>query len=234
MGKDTTPFEYALYGLTPEGQFPTDRFTDRIREAMSTPPFGFDIRPKDSLAFVRESDDDTDVLVGQWSLEPVWLRDPKALKLATFNARADKLTSSGTWKHAASHARCVVPVSGFYEWQIIPGGTPSRPNKQKWWIYRSEQQPLILAGLYARHTWGDSFTVVTTDANAMMAEIHNAKERMPVVLDPDQAERWLDPAITDIEELRDLLQPSPVEWLDAHKVRKLSGDGPQLIEPIES
>ncbi len=205
----------------------------RLNRAAKKPPFGYNIAPTQSLAFVREPrDGDDGVVVGRWGLDPVFLKtEAQALEFRrtnryTFNARDDRLTG-GMWGYAAKHSRCVVPITGFYEWQKI-----SEKTKQPWWIYDPDEEPLLLAGLCAWHPWGESFTIVTTDANEMMAEIHNTNQRMPVLLTLESVPRWLDPEQTEIEELRDLTRPAPEDWLTAHKVKPLKGDGPGLIERL--
>lgn len=190
--------------------------------------FGYNIAPSESLAFIRATKaGGYEALDGRWGLEPQWAKSPDKVMGLWFNARAEGAADKPAFRDAMRTARCVVPVDGFYEWQKVDGG------KQPWYVYRADGQPLLLAGLYARHSWGDSFTIITTEANSLMANLH---DRMPAVLAPADAERWCDPQITDPALVEDLLRPCPSEWLAAHKVSKAVGnvrnDSPELIEPV--
>lgn len=206
-----------------------DEFYARLQKAMVTGRLGFNITPTAELAFVREAPED-DVLVGRWGLEPRWAKTPESVKSLLFNARSESAAEKPSFRDAMKSSRCVVPVDGFYEWQKLEDG-----SKQPWWIYRADGQPMLFAGLYARHKWGDSFTILTTAPNSLMANLH---DRMPVILDPADVPRWCDPSITNPELVEDLLRPCPSEWLAAHTVSKAVGnvrnDSPQLTEPVET
>lgn len=190
--------------------------------------FGYNIAPSESLAFIRaKQGGSNEALAGRWGLEPQWAKSPDKVMGLWFNARSEGAADKPAFRDALKTARCVVPIDGFYEWQKVDSG------KQPWFIYRADGLPMLLAGLYARHSWGDSFTVLTTAANALMANLH---DRMPVILDPEDTPRWLDPLVTDPSLVEDLMAPCPPEWLEAHMVSKAVGnvrnDSPELIEPI--
>lgn len=189
--------------------------------------FGYNIAPSETLAFIREKHGVNEALAGRWGLEPQWAKSPDKVMGLWFNARSESAAEKPAFRDALRNARCVVPVDGFFEWQKVEGG------KQPWFVYRADKQPLLLAGLYARHSWGDSFTVLTTAANSLMANLH---DRMPVILAPEDAPRWLDSELTDITLVEDLMRPCPPEWLAAHPVSKAVGntrnDSPDLIAPI--
>lgn len=108
--------------------------------------------------------------------------DPKR---NTFNARAEGLADSGLWKRPLHRHRCIVPISGFYEWRK-PERTAFR--------FTVKDQPLFgLAGLWDAwkapdETWLQSFTIITTDPNVVCATIH---DRMPVILQPKDFDEWL-------------------------------------------
>jgi len=110
------------------------------------------------------------------------------MKAATFNVRAETVTDKPVFREAFKRSRCVIPASGYYEWQDTPDG------KQPYYFTRRDGEPITIAGLW--DTWCDkqagetvkSCAMVITDANEFVAEVH---DRMPVILEVDQFERWL-------------------------------------------
>lgn len=187
---------------------------------------GFNVAPTSKVAFVRQADD-LEALVGRWGLEPHWAKDPKQVKALLFNARSETAAEKPAFRDAMKSSRCVVLVDGFYEWQA------GEDEKQPYFIHRADGMPMVMGGLYARHDWGDSFTILTTRPNSLMANLH---DRMPVILAPEAVDRWLDPEERDPAAVEDLLQPSPSEWIDAYPVSKAVGnvrnDGPELLEAL--
>jgi putative SOS response-associated peptidase YedK len=125
------------------------------------------------------------------------------------NARAETITEKPSYRVAFQRRRCIVPLSGFYEWQRQ--GDEKRPFA----IFSKNEPLLSLAGIW--ETWGDihSFSLITTEANAFMSKIH---DRMPVLLSEKDEEEWLDPKQTSSERLLRLLKPCPERWLDCHEV----------------
>lgn len=134
------------------------------------------------------------------------------------------------FRDAYKRKRCIVPASAFYEWKRTAG------IKIPHVLRRKDGQPMGFAGLW--ETWTDratgevvtSCTIVTTRPNAMMAELH---DRMPVILDPADYDRWLDPAVPDADEL---LRPCPDDMLEAvpvsSRVNNPRNQGPDLVQPV--
>lgn len=159
----------------------------------------------------------------RWGLIPPWCKTPEAaaaLVKRTVNARSETVFVRPAFRFAAHHQRCIVPVTGFYEWHDCDG------KKYPFFITAPESRPFFIAGIQNR--WLDpatgdaipTFCLLTTDANRLLAKIHNLKKRMPVILDPAQANLWLD-ATTPIETLKSLLVPYSGP-LDAWPVAKIS------------
>src|ERR671915_743784 len=104
------------------------------------------------------------------------------------NARAETVTKMPAFKKAFEKRRCLVPVDGFFEWKKV--GKEKRP----YMIAMADRQPFTLAGLWENWRdresgeWVRTFTIVTTDANELVAQLH---DRMPVVIAPEDRERWL-------------------------------------------
>jgi putative SOS response-associated peptidase YedK len=155
----------------------------------------------------------------RWGLVPFWAKDP-AIGNRTINARSETAGTSPAFREAMRKRRCIVPVSGFYEWEVIAGSR----RKQAWYITASDGGVLACAGLWESWSGRDSegegaplltFTILTTAPNEAMGAVH---DRMPVVLGPDQFERWLDPATTEASAVASMLRPCPAGWLRLRRV----------------
>ena len=145
------------------------------------------------------------------------------------NARAEGVAEKPAFRAAFKARRCIVPATGFYEWQRRAAG-----GKQPFLIRRRDGAPLGLAGLW--EAWTDretgeevtTCTIVTCEPNALMAKLHN---RMPVILDPADYDAWLDPAQGGTE----LLRPCPEEWLEvvpvSTRVNSPRNDDATIIQP---
>jgi len=179
-----------------------EEFTERPR---------FNVAPSQRMPIVRANDEGDRELVGaHWGLIPSWTKEPK---LKPINARAETVGASGMFRQAFSRRRCLVPADGFYEWRGL------KPPKQPFFIHRKDDRPFAFAGLWERwHPPGaepiDTYTIITTTPNALMAGIHN---RMPVILRPDDYDRWLDAAVP-IDQIQSLLTPCPDDELEAYPV----------------
>ncbi|HBE43416.1 MAG TPA: SOS response-associated peptidase [Bacteroidales bacterium] len=159
----------------------------------------------------------------KWGLIPSWVRnseDAAAIRTKTFNARAESLGSKPSFSPSFKSKRCLIPVKGFFEWQHVG------KEKIPWYIYSVNDEILTLAGLYAEWLNKESgellstCTIITTDANEMMAEIHNSKKRMPAILLKDDEKKWID-LTTSPEVASEILKPCPVNILKAHTIGPL-------------
>lgn len=229
----------------PEGQLDTSfgppstkqiaDWLQRVLAASNGPLFeelkpGVNVAPTQDLEFLVENKGGArEVLRGRWGLQPAWAKSPEKVMGLWINARSEGAADKPAFRDAMKYGRCVIPVAGFYEWQKL-----ADDDKQPWLIFRADRQPLLLAGLYARHSWGDSCAVLTTSANSMMENIH---DRMPVILAPESIDRWLDSSISDPQLVEDLMVSCPNEWLAAYMVSTAVGNSrnqdPSLAEPIE-
>lgn len=167
-----------------------------------------------------------------WGLIPSWSKDPtKALKL--INARAEGLLEKPMWKCLIKSKRCVVPARGFYEWR--------REGNQKlpYYITPKDDDYFSFAGLWDE--WHDdkgnlllSYTIITTEPNTEMKEIHN---RMPAVLTKDTMNIWLSPIDLHEDELHDLLRAAPDDSLNitrvSTEVNNARHNSKDLIYPLE-
>jgi putative SOS response-associated peptidase YedK len=150
----------------------------------------------------------------RWGLIPSWAKDKK-LSASLINARADTVASKPAFRAAFKRRRCLIPADGFYEWQK---GDKKGP-KQPYHFRLKDARPVAFAGLW--ETWfGEepaiaSCTIITTDANDVVRPLH---DRMPVILDPRDYERWLDPACSDPGVLQEILRPYPADQMAAFAV----------------
>ncbi|GGB14743.1 DUF159 family protein [Flexivirga endophytica] len=179
-----------------------------------------------------------------WGLVPSWAKNPK-IGLRMINARSETLLDKGAYRNAALARRCLVPADGWYEWQASPTVTDrkGKPRKQPFFIHRADGQSVAFAGVYEfwrdksadegdPNAWVVSYTIVTTAAEPGMDRIH---DRQPVVLDRDQWASWLDPTLTEPDDVRALLEPRALGRFEAWPVGKAVGssrnNGPALLEP---
>jgi len=172
---------------------------------------------------------DREVASLRWGLVPSWAKDDEGLKPA--NARAESIATKPTFRQAFRTRRCVLPASGFYEWEHR-GRT-----KQPWLFRRRDEQPFALAGLW--ESWRapngaclETCALITTRPNELMQQFH---DRMPVLLTWDQCEPWLDPRLTDAAVLAPLLEPVPAADLQALAVSTYvsnsRNEGPACLTP---
>lgn len=167
----------------------------------------------------------------RWGLIPSWSKDEHiATKL--INARSETLAEKPSFRAAYKSRRCIVPASGFYEWQKTQGG------KQQYLILPAYDTLFGIAGLWER--WSqpngetlDTFTVITTEANEAMKPVH---ERMPVILARENFSAWM-AKDSELGFLQGLLRPCASELIKMYPVSKGVGnvvnDNATLIKPVE-
>lgn len=171
----------------------------------------FNVAPGDDVVGVttsKEGEPRGELL--RWGLVPFWAKDPK-VGYKMINARAETVAEKPAFRDALKTRRCLIVADGFYEWQPRPDGSKGR--KRPFHITRADGAPFAFAGLWASWHGEDdaairSCTIITTEANPKIADIH---DRMPVIL-PDQGaeEAWLDQG-TPPPLLQELLAPLPAD-----------------------
>jgi putative SOS response-associated peptidase YedK len=192
----------------------------------------YNIAPTDQHWIVRMQYEDRTVLPAKWGLVNSWAKDASRAA-RQINARAESLRTSGAFRDAFAGRRCIVPADGFFEWT---GSGSSRPPI---WFHRADGGLIYFAGLYeswrpAPEQWQRTFTIITTEPNAIVAPVHN---RMPVVLDESKVDEWLDPRQEDLDRLSGLLRPAPesllVSTAVSQRVNSVKNDDPSCLEPVE-
>ena len=179
----------------------------------------YNIAPTQPVLFIHQTDRGRVCDVGPWGIRPSW-KPTQAL----INARSETVFTSRVFAKSARERRCIVPVSGFYEWQAVG------KQKQPWHIWLKSGDPIAFAGFY--DTEGAVCTM-TTEPNAEMASIH---DRMPVILPKSTWQTYLDPAVTDPNLIEPLLIPLPDGSLTMQAVDKVVSNArnetPDCIKPV--
>lgn len=152
----------------------------------------------------------------KWGLIPSWAKDEKT-GYKMINARADSVAEKPAFRSSFQRKRCMIPADGFYEWR--------KPNKQPFRITLQSEGIFSMAGLYDTWTSPDgtkisTCTIITTEPNALMMDIH---DRMPVILSREDEQRWLDKDLKT-EDLKKMLKPFPAEVMKAYPVSKVVGN----------
>jgi putative SOS response-associated peptidase YedK len=157
-----------------------------------------------------------------WGLIPSWTQNAEQagqMRAMTLNARSETVFEKPSFRKSVQSRRCLVPADGFFEWQAV--GSKRIP----WFIRVKEQETFSFGGIWDqwKNEEGEvlfTFSVLTTDANPMMAEIHNTKRRMPLILPPQAESRWLDHSVSP-ENIMQLMVPFPEERLESWTISKL-------------
>lgn len=190
----------------------------------------FNISPRKPVAVVME-EGEKKLVTMRWGLIPSWAKD-ESISDKLINARSETIAEKPSFRAAFRERRCLICADGFYEWQETSKG------KAPVFIYLTSGKPFFMAGLYEiwKSPSGEevrSCTIITTAANEMMNPIHT---RMPVIVDPEYYEKWLDPSFRDIEVLQSILKPYDPAQMTSHKVTTLVNspkhNSQDLIAPI--
>ncbi len=201
-----------------------------LRTDFDLPP-RYNIAPSQKALTLRLSPEDgkRDLAELKWGLVPFWADDP-AIGSRMINARAETAAEKPSFRNAFKKRRLLIPVSGFFEWKKEDG------NKQPYYIYRKDENPFSLAGLWEIWDKGsaplESFTILTTEPNSLLSDIHN---RMPVIVHQKDYSAWLDPN-SEPSRLKQILAPYSAEELIYHpvsqEVNRPANDHPSLIQAL--
>jgi putative SOS response-associated peptidase YedK len=193
----------------------------------------FNVAPQSVQPVVRLSRDtgNREFALMRWGLVPAWATDAK-IGYNTVNARSEEAASKPVFREAFKKRRCLVPADAFFEWQRL-----DPKSKRPFAIGLKSGDPYAFAGLW--ESWrpkdGDpleTFSILTTDPNEVMEPIHN---RMPVILEPKDYDRWLDPGDPQRPPVY-LLRPYPAgemhAWPVSDRVGNVRNNDPALLEPL--
>lgn len=193
----------------------------------------YNIAPSQDIAAVRQVGNERQLVLLRWGLVPFWADDPQ-IGYRTLNARSETAHITPAFRKAFRVRRCLIPANGFFEWDKKGG------SKQPFFIHRVDGRPMAFAGLWEKWhekeggTVIESCTILTTDANETVGKLHN---RMPVILEPENFDQWLNPEVTSIEKLGPLLHPARKGILTLYPVstyvNKATNEGEKCIELVE-
>ena len=193
----------------------------------------YNIAPSQKIAALL-NDNSRELIYPRWGLVPFWAKDT-AIGFSLINARAESLVEKPAFKNAFKKQRCLIFSDGFFEWKKIDGKTKKIPM----FIRLKSGKPFAFAGLW--DTWKNpddnslilSATIVTTTPNRLMEQIHN---RMPVILDNSDYDKWLNPGFACEHDLLGCLKQYPESEMDAYeisdRVNNVRFDDELCIQPI--
>lgn len=216
------------------GRFTLSQSAEAIALAFQIPQVqlqpSYNIAPTQAVAAVLRNDEQRQFQQLRWGLIPSWAKDP-GMGARLINARSETVAEKPAFRSAFRHRRCLVVADGFYEWQR------QERKKQPFYFRLQDGQPFAFAGLW--ESWRspddeeiDSCTILTTEANDLLRPIH---DRMPVILDSQAYDIWLDPK-QDPEQLQQLLRPYKAEAMTSYavstKVNNPSNNTPECINSL--
>jgi putative SOS response-associated peptidase YedK len=204
-----------------------------LDEPPEAPP-RYNIAPTQPIAVVRRipAGAPRTLSMLKWGLVPTWSNKEPRGRTLLINARAESLIDKPSFRDAFERRRCLVPASGFYEWRSTPAG------KEAYLLRRQSGGPFAFAGLWEppnpREPGSEATcAIVTTDPNELLRPIH---DRMPVILAPEDWDRWLDPETRRTGALRALLRPCAPEYLTALRVgpavNNATNETPDCAQPV--
>ncbi len=179
-----------------------------------------------------------------WGLVPFWAKDP-SIGNKMINARMETVHEKPAFRKAFASRRCLLPADGYYEWYPTELKTKAgKPLKQPFFIHPADGGVMAMAGLY--EIWRDptrdeddpdrfrwTCTVLTTTAEDAVGHIH---DRMPLLVERERYAAWLDPTVSDPDDLKALLVPAAPGRLEAYpvstEVNSVRNNGRELVEPL--
>lgn len=174
---------------------------------------GFDL-PR--LPVITQKDPDK-IQLFNWGLIPSWVKDKDSankIRSKTLNARADTIFQKPSFRQPIKKNRCLVLADGFYDWRTFKG------KKYPYYIKLKNNQAFGFAGIWEVWQNDYTFSIITTEANSLISQIHNIKKRMPVILAQNEEKDWLDPKL-EKDDIEVLLNPYEAEKMEAYTISKL-------------
>jgi putative SOS response-associated peptidase YedK len=195
-------------------------------------PSIYNLAPTQELPVVVEGyDGERTIRLMRWGMIPRWQPRPGRGKVTPINARAESVAEKPMFRESIRRRRCLVPVTGFYEWE------QDQRSRMPYFVTLKDESLFAFAGIYDEVVRRGSatiasFAVVTTRANDLLAPIDN---RMPVILRREYEGRWLSRQITDVDDIEPVMEPLESDRLVVHpvgtRVNYARFDGPDLIKP---
>lgn len=204
---------------------------------LTTPPSPkprYNVAPSQPVSAIAQPATEREYRIFQWGLVPSWAKDP-AIGNRMINARSETAADKPSFRTAFKRRRCLILADGFYEWKKAAA---KGAKKQPYYIQMADRALFGMAGLWEIWESGDgsyleSCTILTTEPNELMQSIHN---RMPVIVNPQDYDLWLDPTVQKRDALQPLLRPFKSEDMQAYEVSTAvnnpRNETAECVEPI--
>jgi len=222
------------------GRYRLSRRKQIIEEYFDATPWDDDWRPRYNIAptqpvpVIRQHPKEPVRQISSmlWGLIPHWAKDASGTA-STINARSETAATKPAFRDPLKLRRCLIPADGFYEWKKMPS------SKQPYCFEVNDGQLFAFAGLWdgwkdANGNWVRTCSILTTMPNAMTSAIH---DRMPVILNPDSYDLWLDPGMTNVQVVSELLKPFDPESMRCYpvstRINHVANDDEDCSRPMD-
>lgn len=192
----------------------------------------YNIAPTTFIPAIFRTEGEREAALFKWGLLPFWAGEKDGFK--TINARTEEIETKPTFKEPIKKRRCLIPATDYFEWKGDKG------NKQPFMFHRPESELFAFGGIW--QAWKPkgsheepilTCSILTTSPNEFGRQYH---DRMPVVIQPEHYDYWLDPQVTEVADIKELFSAVPEDFFTATAVNKDIGNvknqGPQLVEPL--
>jgi putative SOS response-associated peptidase YedK len=194
----------------------------------------YNIAPTQSVPVIRQNPKKPirELSFMRWGLIPSWAKD-SSVAAQMINARSETAGTKPAYRDALKSCRCLIPADGFYEWQKTGNA------KQPYCFEVNEGKLFAFAGIWdhwkePNGNWLETCSVLTTTPNAVTSPVH---DRMPVILDPDSYDLWLDPGMRDVSTVSDLLKPYDARQMRCYpvstRINYVGNDDEACSAPVE-
>ena len=221
--------------FTQKSERPDIQLEFYIQGWQAEPAVSFNISPSQKAGIVINDAKKNIYTACQWGLIPHWTKDPR-IGFNMINAKAETINQKPGFKYVFKNKRCLIPAAGFYEWKN------SGSKKIPYYIFTKDKSVFSMAGLFDEWMQASekkkiiTFTIITTEANELTAEIHD-KKRMPVIIHKKDREEWLDNSRYNEADLLGLLKPYETSLMDAYEVSSFvnspKNNSVMCIEPVK-
>jgi putative SOS response-associated peptidase YedK len=220
------------YRLSRRKQIIEEHFDSISGEEDWTPRYN--IAPTQPVPVIRQNPQEPrrEFVIMRWGLIPSWAKDSSGAAMM-INARSETAATKPAFRDPLTSRRCLVPADGFYEWQR------SGKAKQPFCFEVNDGELFAFAGLWDRWKdpsgqWVKSCSILTTTANAVTSSVH---DRMPVILDRDNCDLWLDPGMMNVEAVSNLLKPYDARKMRSYpvspRVNHVANDDAECSTPVQ-
>jgi putative SOS response-associated peptidase YedK len=223
------------------GRYRLSRRKQIIEEYFETAPWDDDWSPRYNIAptqpvpVIRQHPKEPirELSLMRWGLIPSWSKD-SSCAARMINARSETANTKPAFRDSLNSRRCLIPADGFYEWQ------KTAKSKQPYCFEVNDGELFAFAGLWDRwkdasSKWLTTCSILTTTPNALTSAVH---DRMPVILDPDGCDVWLDPGMTNVAAASELLKPCDARLMRcfavSSRVNHVANDDEECSAPVEA